>query len=81
MPVSLEFKLRDLRRFWRDDWAQDTLEMMLVTGTVVVLMIAGLWAGFQLLIPEVLANLCPAVDTMFVPPPTPPASVGSCTTP
>lgn len=63
-----------LWRFWRGQRAQDTLEMMLVTGTVVVLMIAGLFVGFQALVPEVVRNMCPAVDTGLpagVPTPTP----------
>lgn len=45
----------------QDESAQDALEYLLATGTLVVGLVVGL-LGFKLLLPELLGYICPAVD-------------------
>jgi hypothetical protein len=55
-----------------DDRGQNTFEYMLLVSGFVIVIVSILAAGFFLLIPQVLGQLCPSVDTVD------PATPGSC---
>jgi hypothetical protein len=65
---------------WRDERAQDTLEMVLIAGAVVVVMIAALYAGFGQVVPQFIGNSCSSIDT-GLPAPTPTPGPGQCISP
>ncbi len=62
-----------LARMVRADEAQDAYEYMLVIGSLIVLMIAGL-LGFDAVVGQLLDLACPSVDTAA----GVGATVGSC---
>ena len=49
--------------FFRQEQGQNTIEYLLVVGTVVVVMLGAMIFGFQAFLPGVLGSLCPSVDT------------------
>ena len=69
-----------IARLFSDQRAQNTFEYLLVGGVVVVLIVSVMIAGFQLLIPQLVGHVCPAVDTGF-PTGSPAATPGSCVGP
>jgi hypothetical protein len=65
LPATLEMNgmILTALRLLRHEQAQDTFEYLLVLGAVMVVIVAGLFIGFQTLLPEVVGWICPSVDT------------------
>jgi len=59
------------------DGAQNSLEYLIVIGTVVVAIAAALFVGFPSIAHQVMGFICPAVDTAVGSPPVP-SAVGAC---
>jgi Flp pilus assembly pilin Flp len=55
---------KQLRLLVRDESAQDTIEYIVLAGTVAVAIAAALIVGFGFIIPEVLGTTCPSVDPL-----------------
>lgn len=72
-PVLSNSAMRHLRHLHKSIRAVNAFEYLLITGIVVVPLVAGLIAGVAFLIPEVAQYVCPAVDTA-----DPAALPGSC---
>ena len=62
-------------RFVRASSARGSFEYLLVVGGVVVL-VAIAWFGFDGLIPAIVGNVCPSVDTA-----NPASAIGNCLNP
>ena len=52
-----------LRRLWHEERAQDTLEMLLVTGALVVAIVIGLLPAFEKIGSAVIGHACDSIDT------------------
>ena len=59
--------------FFRQERGQNSIEYLLVVGTVAVVMLGAMIFGFQAFLPQVVGSLCSSVDTA-----DPAATTGSC---
>ncbi len=63
--MSFRQSLRDLlRQVHRGESGQVAIEYLLATGALAVVVAAGLIAGFEVIVPQILNTLCDAVDPL-----------------
>ena len=63
--MSFREKIREVsREVHRGESGQVAIEYLLATGALAVVIAAGLIAGFEVIVPQVLNSLCDAVDPL-----------------